>query len=1195
MSKRLFTILLTLIIILAACTTPPESPPSPVEEVTTEEVAAEPETEPVAEPAPVNLGEPAVLISEVLTGVNGNNNLEFIELYNSGTQAPFDLAGWSIWYQLADGQDEVLVYRWSDHTLIPPQGHYLLVREGQEVGVNADVYFTQPLVGPKGALQLRQTDGTVLDSLSWGTGPAAYAEGNFAPAMENGIALERLPGSEAGNWTDSNDNAADFVLGETYTPQNTGSALAPASAGKLSLVIEAPENATPGSEYDYVLTITNETGQDVSAVTVQLPIVLDLEVTGVPDDVEITDTAAFWGLPRIGNTHHVAVWTAGYLPAGDTATTVITVATPYTVFVAEAANYSVQANNWPAPTFGAPVRTVIEGGVIPIGTLVDLVGSEMTVEGTVTIQTGAMYAGGGHVKFYLEDETGGVQVWVPDGEGVIHVNIGAKARAHGELTLYRGALELIVNDLKDVEVLAGPPENEVWPAAQVSIGDALNDANLQGRLGQVEGLVTRVEEFSYSYELDIMNEAGEFIKVYVDKLTNINVESIEPGQYFKVTGIIEIYNTDQQIYSRVQSDFQQVYPPMLLVEMDAPISVATEDTFEVSLTAYNHTLDTLTDVTLVATLPLQGAQYISTSEGGDVSGSQIIWTIPELAGNGESISVSYEVQATATDGFVTFGDYQATAVEWEEPATGLPHYVFMGGTVPIWAIQGPGSRSPYILDPVVTAGTVTGIFPELGGFWIQETKTDKDPLTSAGLFINTGGATVNVAVGDTVQIEGVVRETSQQTQILISDKKDATVLQEGGALPTAVELDPPADEIESVAYYEALEGMLVQVSQPALAVGPQSKYGEYMLVLPKHGVTRLWQGDTDQNGLGIMVDDGSAEVHADRSGLDYVVNAGDRVSKLFGPLAYTFGKFKIEPVTMPTVDPGVVELPTLAATGSDEFSIMTWNVENLFDTRDPHPSDPPRPKASEYKQSIAKVANTIVASGAPTIVGLQEVENIGVLEDIAEHEALAGYDYVPALIEGTDSRGIDVGYLVRSDVAKILNESQHVAPEGLTSRPPLLIEVEIETDSSPVTVFVANNHFTSMSAGVEATEPRRNAQAAWNVTVLEDVQKENPEALVAIIGDLNSFYDALPNDTLREAGLQHIFEIIPEVERYSYIYQGASQTLDHILVTPTLFEYLVRTEVLHTNADYAPPEVGDESPMRKSDHDPVVATFSLSK
>jgi len=91
---------------------------------------------------------------------------------------------------------------------------------------------------------------------------------------------------------------------------------------------------------------------------------------------------------------------------------------------------------------------------------------------------------------------------------------------------------------------------------------------------------------------------------------------------------------------------------------------------------------------------------------------------------------------------------------------------------------------------------------------------------------------------------------------------------------------------------------------------------------------------------------------------------------------------------------------------------------------------------------------------------------------------------------------------------------------------------------------------------------------------------------------VNSFYNTLPIDTLRAAGLQHVFEILPEDARYTYIFQGASQTLDHILVTASLFDFLLRTEVLHVNADYAPPMPGDESPMRKSDHDPVVATFA---
>ena len=208
---------------------------------------------------------------------------------------------------------------------------------------------------------------------------------------------------------------------------------------------------------------------------------------------------------------------------------------------------------------------------------------------------------------------------------------------------------------------------------------------------------------------------------------------------------------------------------------------------------------------------------------------------------------------------MTIQDYAASAVEWPDPVVGDPHFVFLGDTVPIWAIQGPGFRSPYVMQPVTTEGIVTGVFPELGGFWIQEIDTDQDPLTSSGLFIYSGLTEPPVVSGDQVQISGIVRETSQQTQIFLAEpKNDIVVLSQGNPLPKAVELGPPPDQQESDRYYETIEGMLVQVSGTAQAVGPTSKYGEYVMVLSSHGVDRLWQGDETISGLAIMVDDGSA-------------------------------------------------------------------------------------------------------------------------------------------------------------------------------------------------------------------------------------------------------------------------------------------------------------------------------------------------
>jgi predicted extracellular nuclease len=120
---------------------------------------------------------------------------------------------------------------------------------------------------------------------------------------------------------------------------------------------------------------------------------------------------------------------------------------------------------------------------------------------------------------------------------------------------------------------------------------------------------------------------------------------------------------------------------------------------------------------------------------------------------------------------------------------------------------------------------VIGVFPDLGGFWIQEVETDDDPATSAGLFVLTTDP-VSLQLGDEVRVSGKVRELSGQTLLELLDPADLEVISRDNILPAPVELSPPIADPDALAYYEALEGMLVQVTEPALAVGPTSKYGE---------------------------------------------------------------------------------------------------------------------------------------------------------------------------------------------------------------------------------------------------------------------------------------------------------------------------------------------------------------------------------
>jgi len=321
------------------------------------------------------------------------------------------------------------------------------------------------------------------------------------------------------------------------------------------------------------------------------------------------------------------------------------------------------------------------------------------------------------------------------------------------------------------------------------------------------------------------------------------------------------------------------------------------------------------------------------------------------------------------------------------------------------------------------------------------------------------------------------------------------------------------------------------------------------------------------------------------------LSVGDTVLYLEGPLAYTYGNYKIEPTQdyiVRTQDP---EVDPLEPVEEGYLRLMSWNVENLFDFVVPHPSSPPLPKVSEYKRDITKVALTIEAAGYPTVIGLQEVENLEILEDIAAEPILAGYDYQAVLIEGTDSRGIDVGYLVRGDRAEVIDQVQYPAPGNITSRPPLLIKVKAEGGDE--LIYILNNHFTSMSGGEEATEPRRNAQAAWNAEIASELLAEDPDAYLAVMGDLNSYYDSLPIQTLEESGLINLFDTLEANERYTYNYEGNSQVLDHILVNDSLFNLLISLDVLHSNADFSLPFSSDTSLFHVSDHDPVIATFIL--
>ena len=881
----------------------------------------------------------------------------------------------------------------------------------------------------------------------------------------------------------------------------------------------------------------------------------------------------------------VGFFSIASLESGSSVNLRIDFLAPWTYSEIIVANTYGVAKNQTSPVFAGPYLFSIGGGGIPIETARGLIGQEVVVQGTATMYPDGLYAGSG-AKFYLQDDSGGVQVYVPQAADALNIPVGTLVQVQGRIELYRGSIELIPSSAGQVEVIEEDVE-EIVPAA-IALNQVANDKkSLPGLLVQVEGAIARVEEFSYSYEIDLIDQDGNLATCYIDKLTNVSVDAINSGDQYKITGIVEVLDDFQRIYPRTQTDFVKIFPPELFVEVDAPIIVGSGETFKVSFDVINHTPETLTNVAVSVELPDQ-LDLVSVDQFGSEADREIRFETNELAGSGERFTFSAEVVASSQSEFVSFDNYHASADQWATPVTGPATYTFFGELVPIWAIQGPGSKTPYLMRNLTTQGVVTGVFPDLQGFWIQELSTDQNEETSAGIFVDHGVLTFEVQTGDLVEVSGYAVESNQQTQIDVKSGKGVRVISRGNPLPAAVHLDPPELVEESQAYLERLEGMLVDIADYAVAVGPTNRYGEFAVVLPSHQTTRIFKGSGE--GIVVRVDDGSNDVHDTQKTIDTVVGVGDQVYDLVGPLAFTYSQFKIEPITDFQVVSAAAELVAKEEITENQFSMMTWNVENLFDFSLPNPTSPPMPSVREYKVAIEKVANTILFAGLPTLVGLQEVENIEILEDIAADEGLVAYGYIPLLIEGDDSRGIDVGYLLRGDRSTLIRLDQFPAPEGLTSRPPLLVEFRLNDE---VVLYVLNNHFLSMSGGEIATEPRRTAQAAWNVELIEEITTNDPEALVAVMGDLNSYLDSLPVDTLRAAGLYDVLDLVAENERYTYNYQGISQVLDHILVTAPLYELIEEVFILHTNADYPIPPEGDASPLHKSDHDPVIIIFLI--
>lgn len=144
-------------------------------------------------------------------------------------------------------------------------------------------------------------------------------------------------------------------------------------------------------------------------------------------------------------------------------------------------------------------------------------------------------------------------------------------------------------------------------------------------------------------------------------------------------------------------------------------------------------------------------------------------------------------------------------------------------------------------------------------------------------------------------------------------------------------------------------------------------------------------------------------------------------------------------------------------------------------------------------------------------------------------------------------------------------------------------------------LWAVSNHFSSTP---QRRVGQRTEQALYGASIVSAIEAADANARVVYGGDLNVF--PRPDDPLSpasdqlaplyEQGLHNLWEDLPPVSAYSYVFQGQAQTLDHLFLNRALRSDLVRVAAAHVNADWPAAHEGDGS-RGASDHDPQVAVF----
>lgn len=312
---------------------------------------------------------------------------------------------------------------------------------------------------------------------------------------------------------------------------------------------------------------------------------------------------------------------------------------------------------------------------------------------------------------------------------------------------------------------------------------------------------------------------------------------------------------------------------------------------------------------------------------------------------------------------------------------------------------------------------------------------------------------------------------------------------------------------------------------------------------------------------------------------------------------------------------------------TDHFIVMFYNVENLFDTEDdPATLDDEFTPASEKQwtlkryekklDDLSEVFASVDNKNLPAIIGLCEVENRQVLQDLISTRKMEKEKYGIVHEDSPDVRGIDVALIYRTDLFEMESWKKipvNIPSDTITTRDILYVKGNAAGDEV-LHCFV--NHWSSRRDGEKETERRRIYASVTLRKAVDSILNFEPEAKIIIMGDFNdeptnnslhTFLNA--NNKRRNTTNRDLYNLMYDMHNLeskgTYSYKGNWNMLDQLIVSQALIHdrkgiYLDFTDGKIFSEEwmmYSNPKIGEVTPNKTyggvsyfggvSDHLPV--------